>query len=290
MPNGPTMTSRRQGNGVGHVDASDCLVQSSSSFLGLPNHIQQAIARLLEARDRKSLHVVSRQCRDAARSSLIVLKLQHHPACPWEWESMPVSLMDIISIFPVVVDLRAPGGWRDIHLQEFLRAAQGRWPLISLEVHTQAATASLARTLSTHYPAITHLHLFLDLPFQPVSHQAKRIASLQQLPALTSLACECPLGPEAIQALSSLPHLRDLDLSPAAITHEPGASLEALGRLRQLTSLKVSWAAGRTMTTATSLEQLSNLACLHIFVGAGKISCCSCMGLHPLPFTFSSGC
>jgi hypothetical protein len=263
LPNGLGMAMR---SGVCHADAC----QTSSSFSNLPCHVQQAVARLLAARELKSFHLTSRQCREAARTSLSVLNLQRHPSCPWEWETMPEFLKDTIDSFPFVVDLRAPGGWREVNLQEFLRAAHGRWPLTSLEVHTQAITTSMARTLSMYCPAVTKLHLFLDVPFQPVSHQAKRIASLAQLPTLTALTCESPLGPDAIRALSSLPRLRDLDLADAAITHEPGASLESLGTLSQLTSLKVSWAAGRTMTTAGPLEQLTNLQRLHIFIGAGR--------------------
>lgn len=234
---------------------------------GLP---LQTVAEKLDVRSLSSLHQACRAGRDAARAAVRVLPLDRHPLVPWEWQDLPQQLLDIVGSFPNIQQLHLPGGWRPTHLCQVLYSQQRRWSgVVCLEMHIATLSPNSGRALAAALPCLQHLRLFLHLPHQPVSRKTWRLGALRHLTSLRSLTCDAPLGADALATLQDLPHLQDLDLSPAPVTSEPASSLAALAALTSLTSLRFCWTAGRTLTSASPLESLTHLRSLHVFIGTG---------------------
>jgi hypothetical protein len=117
---------------------------------------------------------------------------------------------------------------------------------------------------------VRELGLTLDLPWQRVRGQARRMAALRHLKCLARVECAAPLGPESLRALRAAAggRLRALQLDMAPRMHCPSSCLDELCRLDGLEELMVAYNAGRTLTHAAPLGALTNLRRLGIWIGS----------------------
>ncbi|GBF99131.1 hypothetical protein Rsub_12023 [Raphidocelis subcapitata] len=137
-------------------------------------------------------------------------------------------------------------------------------------LHFEALNDASARQLAASAPGLRELGLTLDLPWQRIRGQARRMAALRHLPCLERVECAAPLGPDALRALRGAVgrRLTGLALDVVPRQHCPGDCLEELCSLCGLTDLTVAYIAGRTLTHGAPLAALTNLRRLAIWVGS----------------------